>query len=218
MTADPMEPGRGLPVYQPATAVVGGTWSAPLLVRPEVNERGGHPDGRDDQRDGLGDLGRPLRGGGLDRAGRRGQHRKRGRLRNVRVTGQRQAGGAGPGRDQAGRHQEHGRPPARRHPPAAGMPAAAPHPRRLIRYDSSATTARREPGACLPPPRAGTRRERRRRPPAAASSSPAPIAASHGSGRGRSCAAPSRRTRSPHRRPGRCRCRPRRAGRRSAGP
>ncbi len=34
MTADPIEPGRGLPVYQPATDVVGGTWSAPLLVSP----------------------------------------------------------------------------------------------------------------------------------------------------------------------------------------
>jgi hypothetical protein len=34
MTADPMAPGRGLRVYQPATAVVGGTCSAPVLVRP----------------------------------------------------------------------------------------------------------------------------------------------------------------------------------------
>ena len=36
MTADPIEPGRGLPVYQPATAVDGGTWSSPSLVIPAI--------------------------------------------------------------------------------------------------------------------------------------------------------------------------------------
>ena len=55
----------------------------------------------------------PLGRGGLDRAGRHRQHLQRGRLRDVRVTGQHQADGAGSGRDQAGRHQERGRPPAR---------------------------------------------------------------------------------------------------------
>src|ERR1700722_5423827 len=34
MTADPMAPGRGLAVYQPATAVDGGTWRAPPAVSP----------------------------------------------------------------------------------------------------------------------------------------------------------------------------------------
>ena len=34
MTAPPGSPGRGLPVYQPATAVLPGTWSAPLAVSP----------------------------------------------------------------------------------------------------------------------------------------------------------------------------------------
>src|SRR5579875_3309101 len=34
MTAAPASPGRGLPVYQPATAVLAGTCSAPAAVRP----------------------------------------------------------------------------------------------------------------------------------------------------------------------------------------
>src|SRR5579859_1662963 len=34
MTADPIAPGRGLPVYQPATVVVPGTWSVPFRCRP----------------------------------------------------------------------------------------------------------------------------------------------------------------------------------------
>src|ERR1700683_4655431 len=34
MTAEPTEPGRGLPVYQPATAVLDGTWSVPFERRP----------------------------------------------------------------------------------------------------------------------------------------------------------------------------------------
>jgi len=34
MTADPTAPGRGLPVYQPATAVDEGTCSAPAAVSP----------------------------------------------------------------------------------------------------------------------------------------------------------------------------------------
>src|ERR1700691_1200676 len=34
MTAAPTAPGRGLPVYQPATAVLDGTWSAPFAPRP----------------------------------------------------------------------------------------------------------------------------------------------------------------------------------------
>src|ERR1700742_2155811 len=34
MTADPVAPGRGLPVYQPATAVDDGTCSAPSAVSP----------------------------------------------------------------------------------------------------------------------------------------------------------------------------------------
>ncbi len=36
MMAEPMAPGRGLPVYQPATEVVDGTWSAPPEVRPRL--------------------------------------------------------------------------------------------------------------------------------------------------------------------------------------
>ena len=36
MMAEPTAPGRGLPVYQPATDVVDGTCSAPLAVRPSV--------------------------------------------------------------------------------------------------------------------------------------------------------------------------------------
>ena len=34
MTADPPAPGRGLPVYEPATAVLPGTWSVPFRLRP----------------------------------------------------------------------------------------------------------------------------------------------------------------------------------------
>src|ERR1700729_1403548 len=36
MTADPVAPGRGLPVYQPATVVVPGTWSVPFRLRPRL--------------------------------------------------------------------------------------------------------------------------------------------------------------------------------------
>src|SRR5579859_3643113 len=36
MMAEPTEPGRGLPVYQPATEVEDGTWSCPLDCRPRV--------------------------------------------------------------------------------------------------------------------------------------------------------------------------------------
>src|SRR5580693_3916072 len=36
MTADPVAPGRGLPVYQPATVVVLGTWRVPLRLRPRL--------------------------------------------------------------------------------------------------------------------------------------------------------------------------------------
>src|SRR6516225_3408374 len=36
MTADPMAPGRGLPVYQPTTVVLPGTWSVPFRLRPRV--------------------------------------------------------------------------------------------------------------------------------------------------------------------------------------
>src|ERR1700722_13934080 len=36
MMAEPMAPGRGLPVYQPATVVVVGTCRAPLDCRPRV--------------------------------------------------------------------------------------------------------------------------------------------------------------------------------------
>src|SRR5215469_3070546 len=39
MTAAPVAPGRGLPVYQPATAAVDGTCSAPELVRPSRTSR-----------------------------------------------------------------------------------------------------------------------------------------------------------------------------------
>ena len=34
MIEDPISPGRGLPVYQPATVVLAGTWSRPCGVRP----------------------------------------------------------------------------------------------------------------------------------------------------------------------------------------
>src|SRR5580698_3333732 len=34
MTAAPTAPGRGLPVYQPATAVLDGTWRVPFARRP----------------------------------------------------------------------------------------------------------------------------------------------------------------------------------------
>src|SRR6516162_5356870 len=36
MTADPVAPGRGLPVYQPTTVVLAGTWSVPFRLRPRV--------------------------------------------------------------------------------------------------------------------------------------------------------------------------------------
>src|ERR1700722_9274554 len=36
MTADPVAPGDGLPVYQPTTVVLLGTWSVPLGFRPRV--------------------------------------------------------------------------------------------------------------------------------------------------------------------------------------
>src|SRR5579872_6668224 len=36
MTADPVAPGAGLPVYQPATVVVLGTWRVPLRLRPRL--------------------------------------------------------------------------------------------------------------------------------------------------------------------------------------
>ena len=36
MMAEPMVPGRGLPVYQPATVVEDGTCNAPPAVRPSV--------------------------------------------------------------------------------------------------------------------------------------------------------------------------------------
>src|SRR5260221_3455522 len=39
MTDEPIAPGRGLPVYQPATAVVDGTWSAPPAVTPSSTSR-----------------------------------------------------------------------------------------------------------------------------------------------------------------------------------
>src|SRR5271165_6183633 len=39
MTADPVAPGRGLPVYQPATAVLAGTCSEPDAVRPSLMSR-----------------------------------------------------------------------------------------------------------------------------------------------------------------------------------
>ena len=39
MTAGPMAPGRGLPVYQPATVVEDGTCSAPPAVRPSLISR-----------------------------------------------------------------------------------------------------------------------------------------------------------------------------------
>ncbi len=34
ITEEPIWPGRGLPVYQPATEVLDGTWSVPCLVMP----------------------------------------------------------------------------------------------------------------------------------------------------------------------------------------
>src|SRR5271170_5094991 len=36
MTADPIAPGRGLPVYQPTTVVVRGTWRVPFGLRPRL--------------------------------------------------------------------------------------------------------------------------------------------------------------------------------------
>src|ERR1700722_12523958 len=36
MTADPVAPGRGLPVYQPTTVVALGTWSVPFRLRPSL--------------------------------------------------------------------------------------------------------------------------------------------------------------------------------------
>src|SRR5262245_25800693 len=39
MIADPMDPGRGLLVYQPATSVLDGTWSSWFLVRPRWRSR-----------------------------------------------------------------------------------------------------------------------------------------------------------------------------------
>ena len=36
MTEEPISPGRGLPVYQPATEVLDGTWSVPCRVMPSV--------------------------------------------------------------------------------------------------------------------------------------------------------------------------------------
>src|SRR5579871_82752 len=36
MTADPVAPGAGLPVYQPATVVVLGTWRVPFRLRPRL--------------------------------------------------------------------------------------------------------------------------------------------------------------------------------------
>src|SRR6516165_4988983 len=36
MTADPVEPGRGLLVYQPTTVVLLGTWRVPFRLRPRV--------------------------------------------------------------------------------------------------------------------------------------------------------------------------------------
>src|SRR5690349_6301960 len=39
MIADPMDPGRGLLVYQPATSVLDGTWSSLSLVRPRWMSR-----------------------------------------------------------------------------------------------------------------------------------------------------------------------------------
>src|SRR5579863_3088380 len=36
MTADPVAPGAGLPVYQPATVVESGTWRVPSRLRPRL--------------------------------------------------------------------------------------------------------------------------------------------------------------------------------------
>src|SRR5579862_3672744 len=36
MTADPVAPGRGLPVYQPVTVVLVGTWRVPFRLRPRL--------------------------------------------------------------------------------------------------------------------------------------------------------------------------------------
>src|SRR3984893_19365055 len=36
MPAAPVAPGRGLPVYQPATVVVLGTWRVPFRLRPRL--------------------------------------------------------------------------------------------------------------------------------------------------------------------------------------
>src|SRR5262249_41063789 len=40
MIAEPVCPGRGLPVYQPATEVLAGTWRVSWAVRPSLIRRG----------------------------------------------------------------------------------------------------------------------------------------------------------------------------------
>ncbi len=39
ITAEPVAPGRGLPVYQPATAMLAGTCGAPVAVTPSRTRR-----------------------------------------------------------------------------------------------------------------------------------------------------------------------------------
>src|SRR5579875_2490968 len=43
MIDEPIAPGAGLPVYQPATVMVDGTWSAPVEVRPRWMSRARTP-------------------------------------------------------------------------------------------------------------------------------------------------------------------------------
>ena len=51
MIAEPISPGRGLAVYQPATDVLVGTWRVPCAVRPSLIRRRAHPDGGNHQGD-----------------------------------------------------------------------------------------------------------------------------------------------------------------------
>ena len=68
MTAEPTWPGRGLPVYQPATDVLAGTWSVPWAVRPSLIRRVWTPMTGMDRDTGRATLAGPMGRGGATTA------------------------------------------------------------------------------------------------------------------------------------------------------
>ena len=186
MTAPPGSPGRGLPVYQPATRGAARHLQRPGRGQAEVDQPGPHADGRDDQPD------RPGHGPHRGRRDRGPLARRDRRERCGLPTGvaapaglarDRQPGHAHPGQDQADQ-QCHDRGGPAYHPDGRDMPAAGPVPRATASGSGAGRRAAR-PHA----PEAPTSARVQRGPPAAAHQQPAAdrgqqagaAAASHGS-------------------------------------